>query len=111
MWFWLLSEVDVDGTSGGVQAAAIVSAVAAVFTAVALVIAALAGLVRSLRVEGKMDLVASRVEAVRETSSARYVEDAAYQRQLLLSLLNATPPPVVEPAPPASPATGGAARS
>lgn len=66
--------------------AGIITASAAVFTALALVVTAVTGLIRSLRVEGKVDGVGHQVTDVQGTLSDNKEAGAAYVASLLASL-------------------------
>ncbi len=66
--------------------AGIITAAASAFTAIALVITAIAGLVRSRKVEAKVDQVQATGEENHKMLNQRYTDMVNYQRALVRAL-------------------------
>jgi hypothetical protein len=86
MWTMLMSMVSAAEGRPEPSWAGIITACAAVFTALALVVTAVTGLIRSLRVEGKVEGVGHQVTDVQGTLSDNREAGAAYVASLLASL-------------------------
>jgi hypothetical protein len=85
---WSLLESTVAAVEGRPTASlpGIITASAAVFTALALVITAITGLIRSLRVESKVDGVGQRVDTVQSTITDQRAASAVYVESLLAAI-------------------------
>jgi hypothetical protein len=86
MWEMLMSVTAAAEGTPEPTVAGIITAIATVFTGLALVITAIAGLVRSLRVESKVDGVGRQVDTVQSTIETQRDKSAVYVDSLLQAI-------------------------